>query len=247
MGRQTLFNHLEELRRSWLCVFEQQFTQWLNVGHFFCGGVCWVHDSWLSMRSGKGTIEACLPQLSNTMWKLKKYLEHFEVSEQIKGITKDANAMSELDFLENSMVFRYKELVDVTGSAVQLQEQNYSCYLNEELAQLNFVSTTTTNFHFAVLLFYNIWIYIITRGRKFRLCFLLLSLVVFWISCAVTRPKLGLSLGTKVKICCTIDSRWLSSAVGRYWAGRLDVDVFGFFLLINSSSRLHRCCQSDDR
>ena len=105
------------------------------------------------MRSGKGTIEACLPQLSNTMWKLKKYLGHFEVSEQIKGITKDANAMSELDFLENLIVYRDKELVDVTGSAVQLQEQNYSCYLNEELAQLNFVSTTTTNFHFAVLLF----------------------------------------------------------------------------------------------
>ena len=54
-------------------------------------------------------------------------------------------------------------------------------------------------------------IIIITRGRKapesrFRLCF----------SWAVTKPKLGLSLGTKVKICCTIVSRWRSSGVGRY-------------------------------
>ena len=76
--------------------------------------------------------------------------------------------------------------------------------------------------------------HLITRGRKapesrFRLWVLLLLLVVFWISCAVTKPKLGLSLGTKVKICCTIDSLWRSSAVGRYWAGRLDIDVFWLF------------------
>ena len=58
------------------------------------------------------------------------------------------------------------------------------------------------------------------------------------ISCSATKPKLGLSLGTKVKICCTIDSRWRSSGVGRYWLGRLDIDVCGFFLLINSSPRL---------
>ena len=69
---------------------------------------------------------------------------------------------------------------------------------------------------------------------------------VFQISCAVTKPKLGLSLGTKVKICCTIDSRWRSSGVGRYRAGRLDIDVFlAFFFQL--SSRLHRCDQSDDR
>ena len=45
---------------------------------------------------------------------------------------------------------------------------------------------------------------------------LLLSFVfsVLQISFAVTKPKLGLSLGTKVKICCTIVSRWRPSGVG---------------------------------
>ena len=48
-------------------------------------------------------------------------------------------------------------------------------------------------------------------------CFLLLLLFVFsvlQISCAVTKPKLGLSLGTKVKICCITVSHWRSSEVG---------------------------------
>ena len=68
---------------------------------------------------------------------------------------------------------------------------------------------------------------------KVCLCFLLLLLLfvfsVLQISCAVTKPKLGLSLGTKVKICCTIVSRWRSSVVGRYRSGRLDIDVSWLF------------------
>ena len=95
--------------------------------------------------------------------------------------------------------------------------------------------------YFPRLAFLNFIFNFITRGRKapesrFRLCFLLLLFVfsVLQISCAVTKPKLGLSLGTKVKICCTTVSRWRLSGVGRYWS----LMFFGFFLLINSSSRL---------
>ena len=72
-----------------------------------------------------------------------------------------------------------------------------------------------------LVIYPNTWPHIITRGRKapksrFRLCFLLLLLLLFvfsvlQISCVITKLKLGLSLGTKVKRCCTIVSGWRSS------------------------------------
>ena len=57
---------------------------------------------------------------------------------------------------------------------------------------------------------------------------------VLQISCSVTKPKLGLSLGTKVKICCTIDRVELEDIDQEGWI----LMFFGFFLLINSSPRL---------
>ena len=68
----------------------------------------------------------------------------------------------------------------------------------------------------------------------------------FWCSefpelCSVTKPKPGLSLGTKVKILLH-HSHWFSlrsSGVGRYWSGKVGYwCFFGFFLFINSSPRL---------
>ena len=50
----------------------------------------------------------------------------------------------------------------------------------------------------------------------FVFCYLCFLCSEFPELCSVTKPKLGLRLGTKVKICCTIDSRWRSSGVGRY-------------------------------
>ena len=57
-----------------------------------------------------------------------------------------------------------------------------------------------------------------TRGRKapesrFRLCFFLLF-VMFWISWAVTKPKLGYWV-LKWEFCCTIV---IECRVGRYWS-----------------------------
>ena len=87
---------------------------------------------------------------------------------------------------------------------------------------------------------------IITQGRKapesrFHLCFLLLRagrrpsqvLILFWCSefpelCSVTKPKLGLSLGTKVKISLHHSHRFSLrlSGVGNIDQERLDIDVF---------------------
>ena len=63
---------------------------------------------------------------------------------------------------------------------------------------------------------------------------------VLQISCAVTKPKLGLSLGTKVKICCTTP-QFLAGV--RVELEDIDQEgwilmFFGFFPLINSSARL---------
>ena len=52
---------------------------------------------------------------------------------------------------------------------------------------------------------------------------------VLQISCAVTKPKLGLSLGTKVKICCTIVSRCVRVELEDIDQERLDIDVFWLF------------------
>ena len=61
---------------------------------------------------------------------------------------------------------------------------------------------------------------------------------VLQISCSVTKPKLGLSLGTKLKICCTIIRVELEDIEQEGWI----LMFFGFFLLINPSPRLHRLC-----
>ena len=61
---------------------------------------------------------------------------------------------------------------------------------------------------------------------------------VLQISCSVTKPKLGLSLGTKLKICCTIVRVELEDIEQEGWISMF----FGFFLSINSSPRLHRLC-----
>ena len=78
---------------------------------------------------------------------------------------------------------------------------------------------------------------IVTRSRKapesrFRLCFFVIYYLQ--ISCEVTKPKLGLSLGTKVKICCTTASLELEDIDQEGWI----LMLFGFFLLIYSSSGL---------
>ena len=64
---------------------------------------------------------------------------------------------------------------------------------------------------------------------------------MFWISCAVTKPKLGLSLGTKVKILLHHSHRFAlhSSGVGRYWSGKVEYWCFlAFFLFLLCSDPL---------
>ena len=80
------------------------------------------------------------------------------------------------------------------------------------------------------------------RVKVSPLFFFLLLCSEFPELCSVTKPKLGLSLGTKVKILLhhtvVIDFHCVRVELEDIDQERLDIDVFWLFLFINSSPRL---------